>query len=85
MDRNTRQDVRNSGQQDQQPDDRVDLGQEREHGGIPTGTPRQPAPDESQFLPDTGDANSPTTDRPREDIMDEARDGFMDRYPPRGQ
>lgn len=45
------------------------------------GEPRQPISDDRQFMPDAGEVPVP----PREDIMEEARDGFMDRYPPKGQ
>jgi hypothetical protein len=61
------------------------LGKKRVHGGIPTGTPQQPIPEESQFMPDTGDRPPSPTGRSEGDLMDEAQDGFMDRYPPKGQ
>jgi hypothetical protein len=52
-----------------------------QEGADDAGEPRQPVTHERQHMPDTGNVPVP----PGEDIMDEARDGFMDRYPPRGQ
>ena len=44
------------------------------------GKPQQPVTKERQHMPDTGNTPVP----PGEDVMEEARDGFMDRYPPLG-
>lgn len=52
---------------------------------LPIGKPQTPAPEESQHLPDTGASTPNPPHRNPQDTMDEARDGFMDRYPPRGQ
>lgn len=52
-----------------------------EDGAGDAGEPRQPISDERQHMPDAGTVPVP----PEQDIMEEARDGFMDRYPPRGQ
>lgn len=46
---------------------------------------RRLEPDERQFLPDTGDRPPSPTGRSDEDLMEEARDGFMNRNPPKGQ
>jgi hypothetical protein len=53
----------------------------REDGADDAGEPRQPISEERQHMPDAGSVPVP----PEADIMEEARDGFMDRYPPRGQ
>ena len=53
--------------------------------GLPIGKPQTPAPEESQHLPDTGASTPNPPHGNPQDTMDEARDGFMDRYPPRGQ
>lgn len=52
---------------------------------LPIGEPQTPAPKESQHLPNTGASTPSPPQRNLQDTMDEARDGFMDRYPPRGQ
>lgn len=49
--------------------------------GLPVGEPHDPAPEESEFLPDTGASTPNPPLRNPQDTMDEARDGFMDRYP----
>lgn len=63
--------------------DRDPLGDQvnEQDGTADIGQPQQPVTDERQHMPDTGNIPVP----PEQDIMEEARDGFMDRYPPRGQ
>lgn len=48
---------------------------------LPIGEPQDPAPEESQFLPDTGASTPNPPPRNPQDTIDEARDGFMNRYP----
>lgn len=48
---------------------------------LPIGEPQTPAPEESQFLPDTGASTPDPPHRNPQDTREEARDGFMDRYP----
>ena len=63
--------------------DRDPLGDQvsEQDGTAGIGQSQQPVTDERQHMPDTGNIPVP----PDQDIMEEARDGFMDRYPPRGQ
>lgn len=49
--------------------------------GLPVGEPQDPAPEESEFLPNTGASTPNPPQWNPQDTMDEARDGFMKRYP----
>jgi hypothetical protein len=70
------------GSRDDTTRDREPLGDQLtgQHGDK-IGQPRQPVTDEHQHMPETGNVPVPGED----DLMEEARDGFIDRYPPRGQ
>lgn len=61
-------------------DNHATSGEDRARGDIPLNKPQQPISEERQFMPDAGEVPVP----PDEDMTEEARDGFMDRYPPKG-
>ena len=48
---------------------------------LPIGEPQDPAPEESEFLPNTGASTPNPPERNPQDTIEEARDGFMNRYP----